>query len=77
VGRTLTYKDAAGNSQQTKINSLNEVNVKGLVILPIEKKDSLEVHLAWEIGLGTSQSGTIYMDAIDGEELKTEQNLNT
>ncbi len=77
AGRTLTYKDSEGRDQQTKINNVNEVNVKGLVILPIEKKDSLEVHLAWEIAIGAALSQTIYVDAIDGEELKPEQNLNT
>jgi hypothetical protein len=77
VGRTFTYKDPAGRDQQTKINGLNEVNVKGLVVLPIEKKDALEVHLAWEIVIGTASPWTIYVDAIDGGDLKTEQNFNT
>jgi hypothetical protein len=72
AGRTLAYKDSAGSGQQTKINNASEANVKGLVIFPVEKKDSLEIHLAWEISIGPSSSATIYVDAMDGEELKPE-----
>ncbi|MEW6125546.1 MAG: hypothetical protein AB1757_00670 [Acidobacteriota bacterium] len=75
VNRTFTYKDAAGNDQQLRINDLKDVHVKGLVILPVAKKDSLEIHLAWEILLGDAPSWTVYLDAIDGAELKAEQNL--
>jgi hypothetical protein len=53
------------------------VSVKRAVILPIEKSDMIEVHLAWEIVAGKSLSWTVYIDAINGEELKVIQNFQT
>ena len=50
------------------------MSVKRAVILPIEKSDMIEVHLAWEIVAGKSLSWTVYIDAINGEELKVIQN---
>jgi hypothetical protein len=77
VGRTLTYSDIAGREQRTQIGALDEVEVKRLVILPIEKGDSTEVHLAWEIVAGKQLSWTIYLDAINAQELKVAQNFQT
>jgi hypothetical protein len=77
AGRTFTYSDIAGREQRTQIGSLDEVSVKRVVILPIEKSDMIEVHLAWEIIAGKSLSWTVYIDAINGEELKVVQNFQT
>lgn len=77
VGRTFTYSDIAGREQRSKIGGLEEVTVKRLVILPIEKADSTEVYLAWEVIAGKQLSWTIYLDAISGQELKVAQNFQT
>jgi hypothetical protein len=77
VGRTFTYTDIAGREQRTQIANPGEVIVKQAVILPIEKGDAIEVHLAWEIVAGSSLSWTIFIDAINGEELKVVQNFQT
>ena len=77
IGRTFTYSDIAGREQRTQIAALDEVTVKRLVILPIEKADSTEVHLAWEIVAGKQLSWTIYLDAISGQDLKVTQNFQT
>jgi hypothetical protein len=77
VGRTFTYSDIAGREQRTQITNPAEVTVKQAVILPIEKGDAIEVHLAWEIVAGSSLSWTVYIDAIDGGELKVVQNFQT
>jgi hypothetical protein len=77
VGRTFTYTDFAGREQRAKITNPGEVIVKQVVILPIEKGDAIEVHLAWEIVAGNSLSWTVYIDAISGEELKVVQNFQT
>lgn len=77
VGRTFTYGDVAGRQQQERIDAIEEVSVKRVVILPVEKADAIEVHLAWEIVAGTSLTWTVYIDAINGEELKETQNFNT
>lgn len=77
VGRTYTYSDLAGREQRVRINSINEVSVKRLVALPVEKGDLIEVHLAWEIVAGQSLNWTVYIDAVNGEEVKVVQNFNT
>ncbi|HWO00505.1 MAG TPA: hypothetical protein VNS63_14695 [Blastocatellia bacterium] len=77
VGRNFTYSDIAGHEQRAQIGGLDEVVVKRLVVLPIEKADSTEVHLAWEIVAGKQLSWTIYVDAISGQELKVSQNFQT
>ena len=77
VGRTFSYTDVAGREQRTPIGDPNEVNVKRLVVLPIEKADAVEVHLAWEVVAGKSLSWTVYIDAVTGEELRVFQNFQT
>jgi hypothetical protein len=77
VGRAFTYTDIAGREQRTQIGGADEVVVKRAVILPIEKSDAIEVHLAWEVVAGKSLSWTVYIDAINGEELKVIQNFQT
>jgi hypothetical protein len=59
------------------ISNLAEVTVNEPVVFPIEKGDSIEVHLAWQLVAGTSLTWTIYIDAITGEELKVVQNFQT
>lgn len=77
VGRAFTYTDIAGREQQARIGGPEEVLVKRAVILPIEKSDTIEIHLAWEVVAGKSLSWTVYIDAINGEELKVVQNFQT
>ena len=77
VGRTFTYTDIAGREQRTQITNPAEVIVKQAVILPIERGDAIEVHLAWEVVAGSSLSWTVYIDAINGDELKVVQNFQT
>jgi hypothetical protein len=77
LGRTFSYTDIAGREQRIPIGAPNEVSVKRLVILPIEKGDSIEVRLAWEIIAGRSISWTVYIDAVNGEEIKVVQNFQT
>jgi hypothetical protein len=77
VGKSFAYTDVAGREQRTQINAVTEVNAKRLVVFPVEKSDSLEVHLAWEVVAGKSLSWTVYVDAINGEELRVIQNFNT
>ena len=77
VGRTFSYTDIAGREQRTPMGDPNEVNVKRLVVLPMEKADAIEVHLAWEVIAGKSLSWTVYIDAVTGEELRVSQNFQT
>jgi hypothetical protein len=77
VGKTFTYGDIAGREQRLQISDPAEVTVKRLVVLPIQKTDAVEVHLAWEIVAGKSMTWTIYQDAVTGDELKVTQNFQT
>jgi len=70
VGRTLSFVDSSGRQQSLAISDRGEVSVKQLVVLPIQKGDLLEVHLAWEVIAGKAESRTVYIDAVNGEELK-------
>lgn len=74
--RVFRYGDIAGREQQVKVTA-NEVRVKGLVILPVEKGNRLDVYLAWEVAAGSSMTWTVYIDAVEGVELKVVQNFNT
>src|SRR5262249_13375900 len=76
-GRTFVYTDLAGQEQRATIGSVDEVAVKRLVVLSIEKGDAIEIHLAWEIIAGKQLSWTVYIDAVSGEELRVAQNFQT
>lgn len=77
VGRTFTYTDIAGHEQRTQLAGAADVTVKQLVVLPIQKGDNIEVHLAWEVSAGRGLSWTVYLDAITGDELRVVQNFQT
>jgi hypothetical protein len=77
VGRSFTYTDIAGREQRVQVANANDVTVKQLVVLPIQKGDNIEVHLAWEVTAGRSLSWTVYLDAITGDELRAVQNFQT
>ena len=76
AGRSFSYTDIAGRQQQAHVEP-GEVTARRLVVLPIEKGDAVEVHLAWEIIAGKSLSWTVYIDAVNGEELRVDQNFQT
>ncbi len=77
MGRSFAYRDTAGREQREQIANEDEITVKQLVILPLEKGDQIEVRLAWEIVAGRALSWTVYIDAITGEELSVTQNFQT
>jgi hypothetical protein len=76
VNRTFTYSNVAGQQQTAKFNA-DEILVKELVIFPVEKGNTIEVHLAWEITAGKALSWNVYIDAIDGADLSVVQKFNT
>jgi hypothetical protein len=77
VGRTFTYTDIAGREQRTQVTNAADVTARQLVVLPIQRGDNIEVHLAWEVVAGRGLSWTVYVDAITGDELRTVQNFQT
>jgi hypothetical protein len=77
LGKTFTYADISGRDQQVTISAIEEITVKRLVVLPIEKGNAIEIRVAWEVEAGKSLAWTVYIDAIKGEELMVEQNFRT
>jgi hypothetical protein len=76
ANRTFTYRNVAGQPQTVKIDA-GEVVVKELVVYPVEKGETIELHLAWEITAGKSLIWDVYIDAINGEDLGIIQRFNT
>jgi hypothetical protein len=68
VGRTVTYADAGGTQQTFTVASNDEMKVRELVIYPLKRPGEppvLELHLAWEIMVGTGPAARIvYLDAV-------------
>ncbi len=63
--RTLAFSDVNGNSRTISISG-NELSARQLVVYPqlSPQRDSLEIHLAWEISLANGDVKTIYLDAV-------------
>jgi hypothetical protein len=76
ANRTFTYRNVAGQPQSVKIDA-GDVVVKELVVYPVEKGETIEVHLAWEITAGKSLMWNVYIDAINGEDLGIIKKFNT
>ena len=77
VGRSFTYRDVAGREQEIRIASREEIDARQLVVLPIDKPDSMEIHLAWEVIAGKGLTWAVYLDAVTGVELKVVQGFET
>jgi hypothetical protein len=77
VGRTFTYTDVAGHEQRAQVTKAADVTARQLVVLPIQKGDNIEIHLAWEVIAGRGMSWTVYLDAITGDELRVVQNFQS
>lgn len=77
AGRTLTVSDTTGASRQFAIGPSEEIQVKQLVLLPLEADGMLKVHLAWEVVSAKTPDWLIYIDAINAAQLLAVQNSPT
>jgi hypothetical protein len=71
-GRTLTYSDAAGNTQTRQVGAQGQTSVRELVVLPaLSKTDAgtLELRIAWEVAVGGGAPLLAYVDAVTGEQV--------
>ena len=72
-GQTVTYTDAARNSQTLTVNSSDEITARELVVYPRPRANDpsvLEFHLAWEVRISPANERAvylIYLDAVTGE----------
>src|SRR2546423_2365654 len=70
-GKAFTFADDAGNTQNVTISANDTLTVRELVIYPLLRENTLELHLAWEIVYAqtNSSSKAVYLDAVSGEIL--------
>ena len=71
-GRTLTYADAAGNTQTRDVGAQGQTSVRELVVLPVRSKTdagTLELRVAWEVAVGGGAPLLVYVDAVTGEQI--------
>lgn len=70
----LVYRDANGQEITSRVAATDEVSAAELVtyVMPASgRTDALELHIAWEIGIGTSPRRLVYVDAVEGKLLQT------
>lgn len=75
LNRQFTYTTIAGRPQSYRVAKREDVKVKDLVIYPRLTGNRLEIHLAFPVLVGDSLTWTVYVDAINGEELGVKQNF--
>ena len=69
-GRSFSFTDSSG-THQFSISPGEPVDVKQIVVFPVRSPDNstLNLHLAWEITVGTTPARTVYLDAVKSEVL--------
>jgi hypothetical protein len=75
VNREFTYSNIAGQPMRYKIQQVDEVFVKELVVYPRVVGERMTVHLAYPIFVGKGTTWTVYVDAMTGEELGVKANF--
>lgn len=72
AGTAVVYTDAAGGTQTRSVAAQGEAAARELVVLPVVSQadpSTLELHLAWEVGVGGNPPLLVYVDAITGQRL--------
>jgi hypothetical protein len=75
VGREFKYSNIAGQTLSYKVTQASEVSVKDLVIYPKEEGRRITIHLAYAVEVGTGTTWTVYVDAVNGQEIAVKQNF--
>lgn len=68
----IVYTDASGKKITTRVTATEEVSAIELVtyVFPTSgRTDALELHIAWEVIMGTSPRRLVYVDAVEGKVL--------
>ena len=67
----VEYTDSLGNQQTYKVSVNNELSLSELVTyaLPSGSADALEIFIAWEIAISNAPFKTVYLDALNAENL--------
>lgn len=75
IGREFSYTTIDGKLQTYRIARRDEITVTDLVVYPRRQGDKLTIHLAYPVVVGNEMTWTIFIDAINGEELDINQNF--
>lgn len=75
MGREFKYANIAGQTLSYKVTQRSEVSVKDLVVYPKEEGRRIAIHLAYSVEVGTGTTWTVYVDAINGQEIAVKQNF--
>jgi len=75
MGREFKYANIAGQTLSYTVKQRSEVSVKDLVVYPKEEGRKIAIHLAYEVEVGTGTTWTVYVDAINGQEIAVKQNF--
>jgi hypothetical protein len=77
VGRVFTYTNIAGQPLSYKVANPSEVSVRELVVYPKLEGNRITIHLAYPVEVGQGMTWTVYVDAINGQEIEVKQNFAT
>jgi len=77
MGREFKYANIAGQTLSYKVTQRSEVSVKDLVVYPKEEGGRIAIHLAYAVEVGTGTTWTVYVDAINGQEIAVKQNFES
>jgi hypothetical protein len=75
IGREFKYANIAGQTLSYKVARASEVSVKDLVVYPKEEGRRITIHLAYSVEVGSGTTWTVYVDAINGQEIAVRQNF--
>jgi hypothetical protein len=77
VGREFKYSNVAGMPMSYQVSDRSEISVKELVVYPKQEGSRISIHLAYPVEAGRGTTWTIYVDAINGQEIDVKQNFQT
>lgn len=77
IGREFTYTSIAGQPMRYRAEKRDDISVKDLVVYPKITGKRISIHLAYPVEVGQGMTWTVYIDAINGQELNVVQNFNT
>ncbi len=75
LGRQFSYSTIAGQPQSYKTTKREEIKIGELMVYPKLTGNRLEIHLAFPVTVGNGMTWTVYVDAINGDELGVKQNF--
>lgn len=77
LGRQFSYTTIAGQPQTHKVANREDIKIGDLIVYPKLEGNRLEIHLAYPVVVGSGTTWTVFVDAVNGEELGVKQNFQS